>query len=124
MNIKIRSKNFELTPAIENYIDRKIGSLERFFTGVEGSLVEVEIGKSTEHHKSGDIFRAEVNMKIPGRDQVFAVAEESDLYAAIDVVKDETEREILTNKNKKIALFRRGAAKIKNLIRSINFRKK
>lgn len=122
MQIKIRSKNFDLTPAIEDYVTRKIGSLEKFFGGKEGVLCEVEIGRTTKHHLSGDIFRAEVNIKVPGNDQIYAVTEESDLYKAIDIVRDESEREILSKKNRKTALFRRGAIRIKNLIKRINFK--
>lgn len=123
MNIKIRAKNFDLTPAIEDYVNKKIGSLDKFFGGKEGALCEVEIGRTTKHHVSGDIFRAEVNMSVPGSGQIFAVTEENDLYKAIDIVRDECEREILSVKNKKTTLFRRGATRIKNLIKSINFRK-
>lgn len=113
-----------LTPAIEEYINKKIGSLEKFFSDSSNALCEVEVGKSTEHHKSGEIYRAEVNISLPGMPQVFAVAHESQLYAAIDIVKEETEREILSKKNKKTALFRKGAAKIKNIIKSLNFKKR
>ncbi len=123
MQIKIRSKNFDLTPAIEEYVNKKTLSLEKFFGHKDNVLCEVEIGKTTGHHKSGDIFRTEINMVIPGEGQVYAVANEFDLYASIDIVKDEAEREILTRKNRKETLFRRGASKIKSLIKSINFRK-
>lgn len=124
MNIKIRSKNFEVTPAIDDYINRKISTLEKFFGDGNNLLCEVEIGKTTEHHKSGDIFRAEINIVKPGNKQVFAVAEESDLYAAIDIVRDEAEREIVSQKNKKDTLLRRGASKFKNLFKRLNgFRK-
>lgn len=118
MNIKIRAKDYELTPAIEEYINKKLSSLEKFLGG-DSVLCEVEIGKSTDHHKSGDIFRAEVNIVKSGRGQFYAVAEESDLYASIDVVRDEAERVIVSNKNKKETLFRRGASKFKNIIKGI-----
>lgn len=118
MQIKIRSKNFELTPAIEEYINKKLGPLDKFFPG-DTALCEVETGKSTEHHKSGDIFRTEVNITESGSRQFYAVAEKSDLYSSIDVVKDEVEREIVSGKNKKETIFRRGALKFKNLIKGI-----
>ena len=96
MNIKIRSKNFDITPAINDYVSRKISSLEKFL-GTKGNILcEVEIGRTTLHHKSGDIFRAEINIIEPGNKQIFAVAEEADLYSAIDVVRDEAEREIVS----------------------------
>lgn len=119
MNIKIRSTNFELTPAIEDYVNKKIGQLERFYSNKDGILCDVEIGKTTEHHKSGDIFKAEVNINAAGSKQVYVVAEEADLYKAIDVVRDEAEREIVSDKNKKETLFRRGASKIKDIIKGI-----
>lgn len=122
MQIKIRSANFELTPAIEEYITRKVNSLEKFFGKKDSLICNFEIGKTTEHHKSGDIFRAEINIVTSGSSQIYAVAEESDLYAAIDVVRDEAEREIVSNKNKRETLFRRGAAKIKNILKGITNR--
>ena len=119
MNIKIRSKDFELTPAIEEYVDKKISSLEKFLGGEREILCEVELGKSTEHHKSGDIFRAEVNITSTNVGQIYAVSLEDDIYKAIDIVRDEAEREIVSKKNKKSTLFKRGALRLKNLLKNI-----
>lgn len=123
MNIKIRSINFDITPAIDEYITKKISSLEKFLDVSEGSICEVEVGRTTKHHNSGDIFKAEVNLTQPGSKQVYAVAEEVDLYTAIDIVRDEAERAIVSRKTKDTTLFRRGASQIKDLIKRINFRK-
>ena len=122
MNIKIRATNFDITPAIDEYVTSKISSLQKFLGGGE-VLTEVEIGRTTIHHKSGDIFRAEVNITKAGNEQIFAVAEEEDLYKAIDIVRDELEREIVSKKDKHTTLFRRGASKIKQLLKRVNFRK-
>ena len=124
MNIKIRATNFDITPAIDNYVHKKISLLEKFFGGKENILCEVEIGRTTMHHKSGDIFRAEVNITQPGNKQIYAVAEEVDLYSAIDIVRDEAEREITSEKDKRNTLFRRGGMKIKELLKRININKK
>lgn len=123
MNTKIRSINFEITPAIDEYITKKISSLEKFLEVSEGSLCEVEIGRTTKHHNSGDIFRAEINLTQPGTKQVYAVAEEVDLYTAIDVVRDEAERSIISRKTKSDTLFRRGATQVKNLLKRVNWRR-
>lgn len=121
MNIKIRSINFEITPAIDEYVSKKISSLEKFLEKKDGEVIcEVEIGRTTMHHKSGDIFKAEINLTQPGAKQIYAVAQEADLYSAIDVVRDETEREIVSQKNKAHTLFRRGATQVKNLLKRIN----
>ena len=124
MNIKIRSVNFELTPAIDEYITKKISSLEKFLEKKDGILCEVEIGMVTKHHKSGDIFKAEINIMVPGGKQIYAVAEESDLYAAIDIVRDEAEREIVSVRNRYKTLFRKGASQIKNLLKRIDPRRR
>ena len=86
-------------------------------------MCEVEIGRTTKHHNSGDIFKAEINILLPGGAQVYAVTEEPELYTAIDIVRDEAERVIVSQKNKKGTLFRRGSAQIKNLLKRIDFRK-
>lgn len=124
MNIKIQSKNFDLTPAIEDYVTKKVSTLEKFLTVKDSTLCDIEIGRTTMHHKSGDIFRAEVNIIEPGAKQVFAVAEEADLYAAIDIVRDEAEREIVSRKQKRQALYKRGAIQLKNLLKRINIRRR
>lgn len=123
MNIKIRSKNFDITPAIDDYISKKISSLEKFLEVSEGTICEVEIGRTTMHHNSGDIFKAEINLTQPGSKQVYAVAEKSDLYTAIDVVRDEAEHAIVSKKTKDSTLFRKGAAQIKSLLKRVDFRK-
>lgn len=124
MKIKIRSKNFDLTPAIDEYVSKKISSLEKFLDVKGEVLCEVEIGRTTKHHNSGDIFKAEVNIAQPGGKQIYVVAEEVDLYTAIDIVRDEAERAIVSRKNKYKTLFRKGASRIKDLLKRIDFRKK
>ncbi len=125
MNIKIRSINFDITPAIDDYISKKISSLEKFLERKDSEVIcEVEIGRTTMHHNSGDIFKAEINLTQPGSKQIYAIAQEADLYSAIDIVRDEAERAIVSRKTKNSTLFRRGAAQVKNLIKRINFRRR
>lgn len=124
MNIKTRAVNFDLTDNISEYVDKKVSSLGKFITNSEELLCEVEIGRTTRHHNSGDIFKAEINILIPGSKQVYAKAEESELYTAIDIVRDEAERVIVSQKNKKDTLFRRGSTRIKNLLKRVNYWKK
>ncbi|MFA7216810.1 MAG: ribosome-associated translation inhibitor RaiA [Candidatus Paceibacterota bacterium] len=122
MNIKITSTNFDLTPAIEEYITKKMLMIDKFFKENEEVLCEVEIGKTTNRHKSGDIFKAEVNMSCEGS-QFYCVVEKDDLYASIDEVKDGVERSVVSDKTKKITLFRKGSGKIKALLKRLYNRK-
>ena len=108
----------DMTSAIESYIDEKLASIEKFAMPhtEEELLVEVEVGKTTNHHNSGDVFRAEANVRVRGK-HFRATAEESDLYAAIDAVRSELVRELNSYKGKERTLVRRGAGMIKNLLR-------
>lgn len=124
MKIKITSKNFNITPAIDEYVSKKISSLDKFLNTKNEVLCEVEIGRTTKHHNTGEIFKAEINIVQPGNRQIYAVAEEMDLYTAIDVVRDEAEREIVSRKNKYKTLWKKGASRVKDLIKMVDFRPK
>lgn len=91
--------------------------LEKFFHEEE-VLVNVEVGRTTKHHKSGDIFRAEIHITASG-EEYYSAAEKDDLYAAIDEVKDEIVHELTSKRKRALRLFRRGGAKIKNLLKGI-----
>ena len=116
MEIKIKTTNFSLTPSIGNYLQEKLNTLDKFLPNDESIFADVELAKTTKHHQKGDIFKAEVNLKVSGR-LIRAVAETWDLHAAIDIVKDDLQREITMNKEKKISLYRKGARFLKNLLK-------
>lgn len=103
MKIRIKATNLELTPAIEEYIETKIESLGRLMKRFKDRGVpkmEVEIARTTKHHKKGDVFYAEINLYLPGKD-LRAEYSASDIQAAIDKVKDKLKIEIERYKEKK-----------------------
>ena len=117
MNIKIKAVNIELTSAIEQYVEKRVASLEKFLGHGDTSIrIEVEVGKINRHHKQGEVFMAEINIYAPHHD-FRAISEQEDLYAAIDDAKEEIEREIVSHKDKKRTLFRRGAVVVKDIIK-------
>lgn len=118
MKIKITTTNIELTSAIENYVEEKMRSTEKFAIPHENEepVVSVEIGKSTNHHQSGDVFVAEANMTVRGK-HFRATSEKDDLYAAIDDMRNEFVRELSSHKDKTQTLVRKGAGMIKNMLR-------
>ena len=125
MKINIKATGIELTPAISNYVNRKISSVEKYLpaqTGLDKGktdiVAQVEVGIITKHHKTGNIFRAEVH--ITGSDvDIYSVSEQEDLYAAIDIVKDEVVRNIVQSKSKRLTLTRRGAEMLKNMMKGL-----
>src|SRR3989344_2603276 len=115
MKINIKVTNIELTPAISAYAEKKVRTLEKFLDNSD-TVIQVEVGKSTQHHKSGEVFRAEVHLVAPGLD-LYAVSDQTDLYAAIDLVKDELAEKLVRTKGRKVALYRRGARKVKEMLK-------
>jgi putative sigma-54 modulation protein len=106
MEIKIKGTNLELTPAIENYIQEKMSMLDKFLGKQQVINADFEVAMTTKHHLKGEIFRAEVNLNLPG--QMLRVEKtEKDLYKAIDKVKDHLAQQIVKRKNKLIDKKRR-----------------
>jgi putative sigma-54 modulation protein len=128
MRITIKTKNFVLTDSTRDYCEKKIGGLEKFLDGADpGSvLAEAELCRTTRHHKSGDVFRFEVNLTVGGK-LLRSESEQESIYAAIDDVHDELAREIKGNRKKQDVVFRRIARSVKkklNLSPLARFRKK
>ena len=115
MTINITEHTADLTPALRDYIEKRMQGLSKFTAG-EPTVV-VEIGKTTEHHRQGEVFEAKVHVTTPLGKQYRAVSQKADLYEAIDDVRNEVARELSSAKDKRATLFRRGAQKIKDMMR-------
>jgi len=114
---KIKGTNIELTDAISDYTTKKVAQLEKFVAADDTSAsVDIEVGKTTAHHQAGDVFRAEFNLFVGGR-QYNSVSEKEDLYAALDDVRDEISRELSRDKTRTRDMERKGASRIKDMIR-------
>lgn len=120
MIINIKATNIELTPAIEGYINKKLESLSKFGGGGEVS-VYVEVGKTTNHHKQGELFKAEINLGLNGK-KFFTDSEKDDLYKAIDEAEQDLIRQITYKKDKEKTLFKRGAISVKKMLKGLSGR--
>ena len=118
MNINIKATSLTLTPDISNYITKRLDAVTKFFRHDSSARCEVEIGRTSAHHKNGEVFRAEVHISAKGED-LYASAEEEDIYRAIDAVRDEILREARSSKAKKISLVRRSGMMVKNLMKGM-----
>lgn len=125
MKINIKATGIELTQAISDCVYKKISSIEKYLDKKSSPdmIAQVEVGKSSRHHKAGNVFRAEVHITGASLD-LYAVSEMEDLYAAIDVVKDEIVHNIVQLKGKRQTLAKRGAGMMKNIMKGLNFFKK
>lgn len=96
MKIKIQAVKFSLTPSIYSYVEKALLSLERLvhrFDEEGAAEMRIEVGRVSHHHHKGDVFRAEVNLRLPGK-VLRAVSRGEILNQAIDKVKDKLKREI------------------------------
>ena len=119
MKINIKATNIELTESIRNYAFKRLEGIDKILGVPTDEVVgQIEVGKSTNHHKSGDIFRAEVNLSGGGH-SLYAVSETDDLYAAIDKVRDEIIAEAKKSRGKEKSLVRRGGQAAKNVIKGL-----
>ncbi|MCH7530038.1 ribosome-associated translation inhibitor RaiA [Patescibacteria group bacterium] len=122
MHINIKATHITLTPEASEYLDKRLASLEKLVDPNDTSaMADVEVGKTTMHHQSGDVFRAEINIRTAGK-QFRAVAEEGTLYSAIDKARDEILREMRRNKQKRLHLLKRSGAKVKEFTRDLQAR--
>ncbi|WLR50554.1 ribosome-associated translation inhibitor RaiA [Bacillus tianshenii] len=98
MNYNIRGENITVTPALREYIEKKIGKLERYFDTPPTSEVHVNLSVHTEQ---------KIEVTIP-MSQLLLRAEEThvDMYAAIDLVVNKLERQIRKHKTRVNRKFR------------------
>jgi len=130
MKIVIKATNLKLNQALRDYIQEKFESLEKFakifqsekyFNGYFGKgkpRVEMwlEIGRTTLHHQKGEVFRAEAQLRFPGK-SIRSEAVSKNLKAAINEVKDKLQQEFKQYKEKIIALTKRRMRVFKKEIR-------
>lgn len=129
MRITIRGKNLTLTESIKDYINNKIGGLEKFsdLGGFEGenqnnlshsvAIADIEVGITTHHHKTGNIYYAAATLTFP-KNRMRAEAEAEDIYQAIDEVRNKLEINMMSHKKGYISRKHRAALvwkKIKGL---------
>ena len=96
---KIKATNIEMTDAIKAYVEEKFLGLAKFTTNYEpAATADIEIGKTSEHHQKGEIYRCEVTMQIPG-DLLRVDVTAEDLYAAIDKAKDLLKEQLAEKKD-------------------------
>lgn len=118
MNITIKAKNVVVDEKINQYLTKKLGSIKKFLH--EESIVAIELARTSNHHKKGEVFKAEIRIgkeKMAHGKSVYAVAETGDIFSSIDEVKDEILDMLSSMKGKNESLNKKGAQKIKRMIK-------
>jgi putative sigma-54 modulation protein len=91
MNFSVSGHHLEVTPAIRSYVQSKIERVAKHFDHVIDAHVILSVSKLRQ--------KAEVTLRVRGKD-LHCESEEDDLYAAIDLMIDKLDRQVLRHKGK------------------------
>ena len=84
MNIIISGRNIQVTPALKDHVERRVGKLERF---IQFSEAQVTLIVEKDRHR--------VEVTIPLNNYILRGEEETgDMYASVDMVIDKLERQV------------------------------
>lgn len=92
MNLNVSGHHLEVTPAIRTYVRAKLGRVARHFDHVIDAHVILTVDKLRQ--------KAEATLHVRGKD-LHCECEEEDLYAAIDLLADKLDRQVLRYKDKR-----------------------
>ena len=98
----IRGKNIEVTPALRDYVEKKVGKVTKYFDNVGEITVLLTVSK--------DRHIVEVTVPVQG---ILLRGQEAtmDMYTSIDLVIEKIERQIRKYKTKLERRFREGSMK-------------
>ncbi|ARP84976.1 ribosome hibernation-promoting factor, HPF/YfiA family [Bordetella genomosp. 9] len=91
MNLSICGRHLDVTPAIREYVVNKLARALRHFDHV----IDTQVMLSVEPLR----HTAEVNMRLRGKD-IHCEAQDENLYAAIDLLADKLDRQVIKHKDK------------------------
>lgn len=89
MNLNMTGHHLEITPSMRDYVASKMTRINRHFDHV----IDVSMILSVEKLRQ----KIEANVHLSGKD-IFAECEDSDMYAAIDLLIDKLDRQIIKHK--------------------------
>jgi putative sigma-54 modulation protein len=91
MQLNVSGHHVEVTDPLREYVEGKFERLQRHFDQITNTQVTLIVEKLVQ--------KAEATVHISGGD-LFAAAEDSDMYAAIDSLVDKLDRQLIKHKEK------------------------
>jgi putative sigma-54 modulation protein len=91
MQMSITGHHIEVTPALGNYVEKRLARVMRHFDQVIDTHVVLTVEKLEQ--------RAEATLRVAG-ESIHALASDQDMYAAIDALADKLERRVRKHKEK------------------------
>jgi putative sigma-54 modulation protein len=98
MDLELQVRHFDLTDTVRDYVDRKVGRLDRYLPDIRATRIELGRGM---RRSQGEVYTAQVTSWVDN--SILRVEEmNADLYAAIDVATDKLYRQIERYKGKRL----------------------
>jgi putative sigma-54 modulation protein len=91
MQMTISGHHLEVTDPIREYVTTKLSKLERHYEQITSTSVILTVDKLQQ--------KAEATVHVSGG-ELIAIAEHTDLYAAIDALTDKLDRQLIKHKEK------------------------
>ena len=100
MNLHMTGHHLDITPALRDYVTSKLTRINRHFDHVIDVSMIMTVEKLAQ--------KVEANVHLSGKN-IFAECSDSDMYAAIDLLVDKLDRQIIKHKEK-IHVTKNGSA--------------
>ena len=102
MQVTISGHHVEVTTALHDFVHSKLERLERHYDQITSINVTLSVEKQRQ--------KADASIHIAGADLV-ANAEHEDMYAAIDLLTDKLDRQLIKHKEKNLARMQGAGAR-------------
>ncbi len=103
MQVNISGHQLDVTEPMRSYVSEKLAKLERHV----GKITNVQVIMEVEKLKQ----KIEATLHVAGAKDIVANAEHDDMYAAIDLLTDKLDRQLLKHKEKQLSQLQGAAAR-------------
>jgi putative sigma-54 modulation protein len=103
MQVNISGHQLDVTDPMRSYVGEKLAKLERHV----GKITNVQVIMEVEKLKQ----KIEATLHVAGAKDIVANAEHDDMYAAIDLLTDKLDRQLLKHKEKQLSQLQGAAAR-------------
>ena len=106
-----------LSASAGEYIAKKMAALDKVAAHFDGAVTAaVEAGRTTRHHRSGDVFRMEIMVRIKKKD-LRAEATGGTVFEAMDKAQEGMRTELERFKEKSVDSVKTGGRVIKKILK-------
>ena len=92
MQINVTGHHVDITPPLRDYVTTKMEKIHRYFTNITNVHVILSVHKKFQQ-------KAEATIHL-SRGEIYASSEANDMYAAIDLLIDKLDRQVIKHKEK------------------------